>query len=67
MVPMDRVEEELAEVVQQMAEAGHAHELAIAAVPDKAKGEKLLLLYTSLPCEPRELLEAASVRCRRGR
>ena len=59
MVPMDRVEDELAGVVHEMAGADPAHELAIAAVPDRAKGEKLLLLYTSLPCEPRELLERA--------
>jgi acyl-[acyl-carrier-protein]-phospholipid O-acyltransferase/long-chain-fatty-acid--[acyl-carrier-protein] ligase len=57
MVPMDLVEEKLMEVLQQIAAADHDHELAIAKVSDKAKGEKLLLLYTSLPCPPRELLD----------
>ena len=56
MVPMDLVEEKLMEAVQEIAGADHEHELAIAALPDKAKGENLLLLYTSLPGDMSELM-----------
>ena len=59
MVPMDLVEEKLMELLQEIAGTDDGHELAIAKVSDKAKGEKLLLLYTSLPCAPRELLDRA--------
>ena len=57
MVPMDLVEEKLMEALQEIAGADHDHELAVAKVSDKAKGERLLLIYTSLPCAPRELLD----------
>ena len=58
MVPMDRVEEKLVETMGEIA-ADHPHELAIAAAPDSAKGEKLILLYTGLPCTPCELIDRA--------
>ena len=59
MIPMDLVEEKLMEVLQETAGPDHDYELAIAAVPDTAKGERLLLLYTSLPCDPGELIDRA--------
>lgn len=59
MVPMDRVEERLMEAVQEIAGAAHPHQLAIAAAPDDTRGERLILLYTSLPCAPRELIDRA--------
>jgi len=59
MVPMDLVEEQLATALLKAAGAGHEHDLAVAAAPDEARGEKLVLLYTSLPCGIGELLDLA--------
>jgi acyl-[acyl-carrier-protein]-phospholipid O-acyltransferase/long-chain-fatty-acid--[acyl-carrier-protein] ligase len=57
MVPMDLVDEKLMEALQDIVGADHDHELAVAKVSDKTRGERLVLLYTSLPCAPRELVD----------
>lgn len=56
MVPMDLVEEQFMAMLQEIAGSSHEHDLAIAAVPDPAKGERLVVLYTSLPCELNTLM-----------
>ena len=57
MVPMDLVEEKFMAALQEIAGASHEHDLAIAAVPDTAKGERLVVLYTSLPCALQDLMD----------
>ncbi len=75
MVPLDTVEEALESYLQKNFAAGsdadatsssngesdgeNEYEVAVAAVPDPAKGERLILLYTQLPCDVAELLEGA--------
>ena len=59
MIPMDQVEGSLMGAVQETAGGEHAHDLAIVAVPDMTRGERLVLLYTSLPCEVSVLLDQA--------
>ena len=47
------------DAVQETGGGDYAHDLAIAAVPDKTRGERLVLLYTSLPCDVSTLLNQA--------
>ncbi|MCR9141536.1 MAG: AMP-binding protein [bacterium] len=69
MVPLDSVEEALDSYIRKnfphdSGDSGAAddesdYEVAVAAVPDPAKGERLVLLYTALPCPVGDLLEQA--------
>jgi acyl-[acyl-carrier-protein]-phospholipid O-acyltransferase/long-chain-fatty-acid--[acyl-carrier-protein] ligase len=52
MVPHLRIEEELSKLAPAVDDQ---LTLAVTAVPDERKGERLVVLYTSLPCPPDEL------------
>lgn len=54
MVPLDTVENVLQDYLTR--EYGELHQVAIAAVPDAKKGERLVALHTGLPCDEDELL-----------
>ncbi len=63
MVPQGRIEEVLVELVAALSEsAGVASEdapqIAVTAVPDDRKGERLVVLHTALPFERSALVEA---------
>jgi acyl-[acyl-carrier-protein]-phospholipid O-acyltransferase/long-chain-fatty-acid--[acyl-carrier-protein] ligase len=56
MVPLDRIENDLRKALCE----GHGDDwgdLAVAAVPDASRGERLLVLYTALPIEAAELID----------
>ncbi|MCB1324939.1 MAG: AMP-binding protein [Spirochaetales bacterium] len=56
MVPLDTVEERLAANLNAL-EAGDEAELAVAAVPDQNKGERLVVLHTAPATTPEQLLQ----------
>lgn len=56
MVPLDLIEEKVRDVLQEMVGPDHDHDIAISSVFDESRGEKLVFLYTSLPCPPQDLL-----------
>ncbi len=63
MVPLGRVEEALAEQLLRLCEmAGVARDevpsLAVSAVPDERKGERLVVMHTALPVPVEELVQA---------
>jgi acyl-[acyl-carrier-protein]-phospholipid O-acyltransferase/long-chain-fatty-acid--[acyl-carrier-protein] ligase len=60
MVPMDQVEDRLMAAVHALSSGDQEHDLAVVAVADRARGERLVLLYTSLPCEVPALLNQVS-------
>ena len=49
MIPMDLVEDRLLEELGHLAGEDHEHDLAVAAVPHKSKGEQLVILHTPMP------------------
>ena len=55
MVPLDNVEA----AIQTWLVANHEgeFEIAVGAVPSARRGERLIVLYEGLPCEPAEILE----------
>ncbi len=57
MIPLDKVEEVLQDFL--ISNHGEEFQLAIAAVPDAKKGEKIVALHTGLPCSEEEILKAA--------
>jgi acyl-[acyl-carrier-protein]-phospholipid O-acyltransferase/long-chain-fatty-acid--[acyl-carrier-protein] ligase len=61
MVPMDLVEERILLAWERIAGRNHGIELAVAAIADQQKGERLLLLHTGLPDGLKELLDAADL------
>ena len=58
MIPLDKIEGRIADALQR-AYPDWEDELALCAVPDERRGERLVLLHTGLPCEPGELLRLA--------
>ena len=56
MIPLDLVEEKMRDVLQDVAGMEDEHDLAMASVFDESRGEKLVLIYTTLPCTPGELI-----------
>jgi acyl-[acyl-carrier-protein]-phospholipid O-acyltransferase/long-chain-fatty-acid--[acyl-carrier-protein] ligase len=58
MVPLDTVEERLDSYLRKHYEDSEV-EVAMAAVPDTAKGERLVLLHTGLPCDAAAMIEQA--------
>jgi acyl-[acyl-carrier-protein]-phospholipid O-acyltransferase/long-chain-fatty-acid--[acyl-carrier-protein] ligase len=56
MVPLDNVEAALQSHLDQT--YGDGYEVAVVAVRDERRGERLLVLHTGLPCAPDELLDA---------
>jgi len=61
MVPLDHVEERLAEELRKLegGDDGGAPDLAVAAVPDRSKGERMVVLHTGMRTEPADLLAEA--------
>lgn len=57
MVPLDNVEAAL-QAALEAAYPGDAGQVAVAAVASERRGERLVVLHTSLPCSPEELLAA---------
>jgi len=57
MVPMDLIEEKLRERLLELSDEGDEHDIAITAISDQSKGERLLLLHTDMPHSVAELLE----------
>ena len=49
MIPMDLVEDRLLEELAHVAGEDHEHDLAVAAVPHRSKGEQLVILHTPMP------------------
>ena len=58
MVPLDRIEQLLITALRQH-HPEHEGDLAISAVPDTSRGERLILLHTGLPCPVDDLLALA--------
>lgn len=56
MVPLDPIEQRLQQAVTAICPG--AGELAVTSVPDGRKGERIVVLYTDLPCTPDDVLAA---------
>jgi acyl-[acyl-carrier-protein]-phospholipid O-acyltransferase/long-chain-fatty-acid--[acyl-carrier-protein] ligase len=56
MVPLDRVEEAIQSWLNAHYGPEEAEAVAVAAVPSARRGERIVLLYTQLPCAPEEIL-----------
>ena len=60
MIPLDTLEDRLDAYLRERAKDSELeYEIAVTAAPDAAKGERLIVLYTHLPCEISEALDAA--------
>ena len=58
MVPLDKVESAIEHYLDETyPEEAQTIEVAVGAVRSRRKGERLLVMHTGLPCEPKDLLE----------
>jgi acyl-[acyl-carrier-protein]-phospholipid O-acyltransferase/long-chain-fatty-acid--[acyl-carrier-protein] ligase len=57
MVPLDRVESEIQAWLAERFGEESADAIAVASVPSLRRGERVVVLHTSLPCSPQEIVD----------